>query len=424
MARNNIYPPSVTPGIPNLGKKPDGWIETTFGKVLKPVQRKAKLVDNQEYQLVVARRNRGGVAPRSNLKGREIKTKTQFYLRANDFLIAKRQIIHGACGVVPKELDGSIVSNEYSVLNVKDGLLLDYLNYYCHTVHFQQTCFQSSIGVDVEKMVFKLDQWLGWKIHLPPLPEQRKIVDILSTWDEAIAKTEQLIAVLQKRKKGLMQRLLTGEVRFQEFGASKTHPNRDFPPDWKIMELGSFVSKVNSKVNPSLSKAVFRCVELEHLSQETGKIFGYTTSDQQKSIKNAFKAGQVLFGKLRPYLRKYAYTEFDGVCSSEIWVLNGKKTLCNNLYLFYLVQTDRFTSVANVTSGTKMPRADWEYVSEAIFGLPSIPEQVRIAAVLKDCDIEITLHSQKLDALKQQKKGLMQRLLTGQVRVKADRGGK
>ena len=65
-----------------------------------------------------------------------------------------------------------------------------------------------------------------------------------------------------------------------------------------------------------------------------------------------------------------------------------------------------------------MPRADWEYVSESIFGLPTFEEQQRIAEVLLICDAEIDIYSKKLEAMQQQKKGLMQRLLTGEVRVK------
>src|SRR6266540_1803234 len=116
--------------------------------------------------------------------------------------------------VVPSTLDGALVSGEYSVLRAKDGLLLKYLDYFRHTDYFQMACFQSSVGVAVEKMIFDLKNWLKIKLYLPPVIEQRKIVDILATWDEAINKTEYLISNLRERKWGLMQRLLTGKVRF------------------------------------------------------------------------------------------------------------------------------------------------------------------------------------------------------------------
>ena len=200
MARKSIYPPSVTPGIPRLGEKPEGWVETTFGEVLQVVQRRTEVADDTEYQLVNAKRSRGGIISRERLLGRQVLTKTQFLVRTDDFLISKRQIIHGACGIVPASLDGALVSNEYATLRVKDALLLDYLRYFTHTVYFQQTCLYASVGVDVEKMIFRLGDWLKYKVHLPPISEQRKIAAILGTWDEAIALTERRIAAGQQRK--------------------------------------------------------------------------------------------------------------------------------------------------------------------------------------------------------------------------------
>jgi type I restriction enzyme, S subunit len=408
MARDRLYPPSVTPGIPKLGKMPHHWMQTTFGDVLSVAKRPIDIQDDLEYQLVTAKRNRGGIVARGVLTGRQIFTKTQFYLKPNDFVISKRQIIHGACGIVPVEFDGAIVSNEYSILRVKEGLLLDYLNYLTHTTYFQQTCFQSSVGVDVEKMIFDLNEWLKYKIYLPPLPEQSRIIAILGAWDTAVAITEQLLTTKYQLKKGLMQVLLTGKKRFKRFKQS----------DWESIEFGKFVCKENRKFDPKIATSHHSCIELEHIEQGTGRILGHVSTRQRKSIKSFFKSGQILFGKLRPYLKKYAHPNFDGVCSSEIWVLSGKKDKCDNHFLFYLVQTNDFIRAANVTSGTKMPRADWENVSECVFALPKLDEQLKIVAALQACDSEITLLTQKLAALRAQKKGLMQQLLTGKVRVK------
>jgi len=135
-------------------------------------------------------------------------------------------------------------------------------------------------------------------------------------------------------------------------------------------------------------------------------------------IKNRFSKGDVLFGKLRPYLRKYFFANFDGVCSTEIWAIRAKENVCRRKFLFYIIQSHSFNLAANVTSGTKMPRSDWKYVSEVPFALPSLQEQRKIAAVLNSCDKEIEVLRSKLKVLKQQKKGLMQKLLTGKIRVK------
>ena len=168
MARSSLYPPSVDPGFPVLPPTPTGWTRLHFGEVVQPVERPAMLVPATRYCLVTAKRNRGGIVSRGELLGREILTKTQFEIRAGDFLISRRQIIHGACGVVPANLDGAIVSNEYSVLRTHPTLLMEFFAHYCHTPYFQRTCFHSSHGVDVEKMIFKIDEWGTREIDVPP----------------------------------------------------------------------------------------------------------------------------------------------------------------------------------------------------------------------------------------------------------------
>ena len=98
---------------------------------------------------------------------------------------------------------------------------------------------------------------------------------------------------------------------------------------------------------------------------------------------NKFKVRDVLFGKLRPYLRKYAKPNFDGVCSSEIWVLQSNEKLLKNEFLFYFIQSDDFIEVANRTTGAKMPRADWKIVSEYLISVPSLEIQQEIVTQLE-----------------------------------------
>ncbi len=213
MARDSLYPVSVKAGKPILGMLPTGWQKLSLEKCLNIEARKAYIQDNQEYDLVTVKRSRGGVIRREHLKGKDISVKSQFYIKEGDFLISKRQIVHGACGLVPKELSGSIVSNEYCVLTGKSGFYLPYMEFLSESLYFQQTCFHSSIGVHIEKMIFKLDSWFKWPFNIPPLSEQKRIVKILSTWDKAISVTEKLLANSQQQKKALMQQLVTGKKR-------------------------------------------------------------------------------------------------------------------------------------------------------------------------------------------------------------------
>ncbi|CAC9587051.1 Type I restriction-modification system, specificity subunit S [uncultured Gammaproteobacteria bacterium] len=186
------------------------------------------------------------------------------------------------------------------------------------------------------------------------------------------------------------------------------------PDDWSKLELNDIFNISSKKFNPIVSSENKKCIELEHLSQNTGVLLGFTNSKEQLSIKNIFTKGQILYGKLRPYLRKYWQSEFSGVCSSEIWVLNNKKI--TNKYLFQFIQTNKFNQVANVSTGSKMPRADWKYMSQIPFIIPPKQEQQKIADILTTWDNAINQQTTLIEKKQQLKKGLMQQLLTAKTR--------
>jgi restriction endonuclease S subunit len=211
--RAGSFPPSVQAGIPKLPPTPKGWRKVALGAHLHEITRPVSLVPDDEYTLVTVRRSRGGVDKRSVLLGSEIRTPTQFFVAAGDFLISKRQIVHGACGIVPAELDGAVVSNEYAVLGGDGEIDPHFLRYLSETTYFQQTCFHSSIGVHVEKMLFRTEQWLKRPFNIPPLDEQRRIVEILNTARQQMALAEQQLALFRAEKRALMQQLLTGKRR-------------------------------------------------------------------------------------------------------------------------------------------------------------------------------------------------------------------
>ena len=151
------------------------------------------------------------------------------------------------------------------------------------------------------------------------------------------------------------------------------------------------------------------CIELEHIEQETGRIIGSTCADYQNSIKTVCKPGDVMFGKLRPYLRKYAFVQKECVCSSEIWSLIPTDIVIPK-YLFYLIQSEAFMKAANVSSGTKMPRAEWSTIAKSGYPIPSKDDQQATVDILETTDRIIVSHVASYDRLIEYKKGLLQRL--------------
>ncbi|HOB06473.1 MAG TPA: restriction endonuclease subunit S [Methanoculleus sp.] len=189
------------------------------------------------------------------------------------------------------------------------------------------------------------------------------------------------------------------------------------PRDWKAKKLGDFVSVRNQKVLPSQVDPDTLCVELEHISKGDGRIIGYSTARHSTSTKYTFCCGDVLFGRLRSYLKKYWHADKNGICTTEIWPLVTDPNSMHSGFLYALVQTDQFIEAASISYGTHMPRADWGVVRNFKIHLPPLPEQRAIAAALSDADGLIGA----LDALIEKKRAIkqaaMQQLLTGKKRL-------
>lgn len=391
------YPKSVQPGIPTLGAVPAGWQQMPMGDLLTVVQRPAVMVDNQTYELVTARRNRGGIVSRGRLTGKQIATKTQFWVKPGDFVMSRRQIAHGACGILPKGLDGALVSNEYAALLPTAKLDRGYLRHLPHSIYFQQTCFHSSIGVHVEKLVFNLDHWLTWPFLVPPLAEQQRIAAVLDAWDVAIDLAERLIVAKRNAFEGLVHRLI----------------DRSEAPR---SELSDFATLVGTKI--AVEDAPFDAsIELDNLESGTGRLLGVTSSADLLGQRAHFVADDVLFGKLRPYLRKFWFAGQDGMASTETWVLRADTNRCLPRYLYFLIRSHAFLGEANRPTGSRMPRADWDWVQSTPLPLPGTNEQGRIIDVLSLAEKRWTISLDHAVSLRLQKHGLMQMLLTGKLRV-------
>ena len=246
-----------------------------------------------------------------------------------------------------------------------------------------------------------------YRVPLPPSKaEQEAIAEALSNTDGFIESLEQLITKKRHIKQGAMQDLLTGKNRLPGFSG-----------EWKVKRFDEIVRLRKERIDPRRSGIKEFCIELEHIQQGTGCLAGYIETGENSSLKSVFHKDDVLFGKLRAYMRKYWLANHTGVCSTEIWVLMAIQSLLIPRFLFQLVKVDSFVEVASTAYGTHMPRSDWNVVKNYEVPLPSIAEQETIATILTDMDAEIATLETKLAKTRQLKQGMMHNLLTGRIRL-------
>ena len=246
-----------------------------------------------------------------------------------------------------------------------------------------------------------------FEIHLPPnLREQEAIAEALGDADAYIDSLEQLLEKKRALKQGAMQELLSGRRRLPGFN-----------DEWIVTAFGDVVRTRSQRLDPRYNPGSEFCIELEHIRQGTGILLGQTTTAQSSSLKTIFKKGDVLFGKLRAYLRKFWLATQDGVCSTELWALVPKSSRLLSKFLFQVVRTSEFIEAASLAYGTHMPRSDWGVVKALEIRLPDPLEQAAISAILSDMDADIMEIDSKIEKAHEIKQGMMQQLLTGKIRL-------
>ena len=244
------------------------------------------------------------------------------------------------------------------------------------------------------------------QIILPPLPEQRAIATALSDVDGLLGGLDRLIAKKRDLKQAAMQQLLTGQTRLPGFHA-----------EWRVKTFGEVAVPRRERIDPRRAGVHDFCIELEHIESGSGQIMGSTSTGAQSSLKSVFHPGDVLFGKLRAYLRKYWRATRHGVCSTEIWVLVPRGDGATSEFLFQIVQTEGFIDAASNSYGTHMPRSDWNAVQNYELKMPPLPEQTAIAEVLTEMDAELAGIEQRREKTRALKQAMMQELLTGKTRL-------
>jgi len=264
------------------------------------------------------------------------------------------------------------------------------------------------------------------KLPLPPLPEQEKIAEVLSCWDEGIEGIEKLIDAKKLRKKGLMQQLLTGEKRLPGFQRSEDGGQRtehrffSIPSDWKLPQIKEVAKECTERNKTGEPVTVLSCSKHRGFV-ESSQYFGKQVFSDDTANYKIIRRGE--FGFPSNHIEEGSIgllTTHDKGIVSPIYTVFKTNSQMLPEYLIALFKTETYRHIFEITTNGSVDRRGslrWNDFKLIKIPQPSLEEQKAIAAVLETADEEIRLLEAERDALIDQKKGLMQKLLTGEIRM-------
>ena len=193
--------------------------------------------------------------------------------------------------------------------------------------------------------------------------------------------------------------------------------------EWRTAKFGDCARLVADRVSPQTAGDT-PYIGLEHIGESTLSLIGHGTAQDVTSTKTLFKRKDILFGKLRPYFRKVIAAPFDGICSTDIWVVRPKEGVDAG-FLFYTMATLAFVERAvRGSNGTRMPRASWDFLSEYELSLPPLPTQRAISRVLGAFDDKIALNAKMNATLEAMARALFRSWFVDFEPVRAKQSGR
>ena len=381
-----------------LGLIPDDWEVNRFTDIAELIHgfqfREEHFAENGRFGVIkIGNLTYQGNISLDNLSKSDcegINNYERLFLRRGDILMALTGGTLGKMSIFNLEENRYLQNYRVGKFEPNEKSIKNYIYYLLSSTYVQKR-IEDNVNEAAQPNFGKQD-FDKIKIPLPPLPEQKKIADCLSTWDSAIEKQSALINALTQRKKALMQQLLTGKKRLPGFSG-----------EWKEVKLGSLCKVTTGKLdaNAMVENGIYRfytCAKDYYLINE------YKFDTEALLISgNGANVGYIHYykGKFNAYQRTYVLDKF----KEDIFFIK--------YFLDYFLSQ----RISNEKKEGNTPYIVLSTLTEMSIKLPSLSEQTAIAEILATADRELQLQKEKLAQLQTQKKGLMQVLLTGKKRL-------
>ena len=413
---------------------PLNWEMKKIGDVFNVVERPVDMEDDKLYRRVTVKRRYGGIELRDVRRGEEIKVKNQFLVKAGDFLISERQIVHGACGIVPTALDGALVSNEYLVLEPRSGFEVNYFNYLVQLLEYAKLFLLCSQGVDIEKFLFKPHDWLKKVVPAPPHAEQKKIAAILTAVDDKLDVIARQIEATQTLKQGLMQTLFSRGVGTQD-ADGRWVPHAEFkdteqgrvPAAWSVqtLEQVAVVERGKFSARPRNDPKYFEGGDIPFVQTgdvaKSGRLISTASqflNEAGLGVSKLFEPGTI-FLTIAANIGDVAIAAIPMACPDSVVGIRAVEGACDPAWLYYLLSANKGYFDSRATQNAQK-NINLQVLRPFRFAMPPPAEQAQIGLVLTALDEKLESLSERLHHNQTLKRGLMQKLLTGEWRVKVD----
>jgi len=397
---------------------PSGWKVVRLGEISSRVTRRNQ--DNR-CQNVLTISAQSGLINQTDFFNKQVASKdlsNYILLKKGEFAYNKSYSTGYSFGAFKrlKFYEEGVASPLYIYFKFNDDVCSDFFEFYFDAgqVNRQIKDIVQEGARNHGLLNLSIDDFFNIKIRMPNLDEQKKIAEILSTWDEAINLTINLIESKKQFKKALMQNLLTAKIRFPEF-----------KNEWKETKLKDICVKMRSGGTPKSTNKKFYNGNIPFVKINDMTLGGKYIYDTQVKITEEGLENSSAWLVPKNSLIYSMYASFGFVSINKIEVATSQAMMCivPNLskvaleYLYYFLDDFQKDVRSFVETGTQ-GNLNAEIVKNFKIKFPNLKEQQKIAEVLMACDDEINLLNLKLENLKKQKQGLMQKLLSGKVRVK------
>ena len=378
-----------------------------IGEFLKRNKTAITIQDGVKYKRVTIKVRNGGVVPRDEVMGENIGTKKQFLVSEGQFILSKIDARNGAMGIIPSELDGAVVTQDFLPYDI-DATKVNpqYFVLVCTTKQFVAFCQSCSSGTTNRQRVDEA-QFLNIKVPVPSLEEQNKLVEeynkqiaiAIDSERQVTGKYSDINTILltelgvEISKDAAQKGLATVSFStLDRWDIGYLQNSSKFSAKYKAVKFREcieyFMKSSNGKSlrtetykNPSKD---YRYIGMEHIEKATGELLEtpIVIGEQVKSQTVAVPNGYFIYGKLRPYLNKYWYNDTNWeniVCSSELFVFKVKENINTRFFELVLGSSIVQEQISDLTSGARMPRITEDVFMNIQIPIPSFDIQNGIA---------------------------------------------